>query len=185
MSITRRRLFALSGAGLAGGGAAVLSACGDSLEEPSAERDVELLNAALAAQRTMAAAYQTAEEFDLLSAGAGDAVNAFSKDATAQVRRLEAAVESAGGTPLDDESAPPAAENPLESIALALNDAIAAYRAAAGALSTPGLNRTALELMATDAAQLAALRGELGENQAPQPFVTGLDDPPLVGEPQT
>ena len=186
MSITRRRLFALSGAGLAGTGAiAALAACGSEEEEPSAERDVELLNAALAAQLTVATAYRTAEDFDLLTAGAGDAVTAFSKEAAAQVRTLETAVEDAGGTPTEEQEAPPEGENPLESVALALNDAIAALHAAAGGLSTAELNRTALEVLTVDAAQLAAIRGELGEDQVPQPFVTGLDEAPLAATEQT
>jgi hypothetical protein len=181
MRITRRRLLAASGAGLAGtGAAAALSACGTEIEDPSAERDVELLNEALAAQGAVAAAYDLAQDFDLLTSGAGDAVAAFSKEATTQARRLQAAVESGGGTPSEDEPQAPEAENPLESITLALNDAIAAYHAAAGALSTAELNRMVLEFVAADAAQLAALRGELGEDQAPEPFVTGLDEPPLV-----
>jgi hypothetical protein len=177
MSITRRRLLAASGAGLAGGGAiAALSACGDSVEEPSAERDVELLNAALAAEATVAGMYE-----DLRApAGPGaEALDVFAEQAAAQVERLTRAIEDAGGTPSEENGSPPEAESAVEALTLALNPAIAAYHEAAGGLSTPELNRLVLELMAADAAQLAALRGILGEEQAPEPFVTGLEEPPL------
>jgi hypothetical protein len=178
MSITRRRLFAASGAGLAGSGAiAALSACGESVEEPSTERDVELLNAALAAEATVAGMYE-----DLPATAGPDAevFDAFAEQSAAQVERLTRAIEDAGGTPSEGNGSPPEAESAVEALTLALNPAIAAYHEAAGDLSTPELNRLVLELMAADAAQLAALRGILGEQQAPAPFVTGLDEPPLV-----
>jgi hypothetical protein len=189
MSITRRRLFAASGAGLAGAGAiTALSACGSEEEEPSAERDVELLNAALAAEATVAGMYE-----DLPATAGPDERNdvsdlvvdaevfdAFAEQAAAQVERLTRAIEDAGGTPSEGNGSPPEAESAVEALTLALNPAIAAYHEAAGDLSTSELNRLVLELMVADAAQLAALRGILGEQQAPEPFVTGLDEPPLI-----
>jgi hypothetical protein len=178
MSITRRRLFAASGAGLAGSGAvAALSACGESVEEPSAERDAELLNAALTAEATVAGMYEG------LPATAGpdaEVFDAFAEQAASQVERLTRAIEDAGGTPSEGNGSPPEAESAVEALTLALNPAIAAYHEAAGDLSTPELNRLVLELTAANAAQLAALRGILGEQQTPAPFVTGLDEPPLV-----
>jgi hypothetical protein len=175
MPITRRRLLAASGAGLAGtGAAAALSACGTEIEDPSAERDVELLNAALAAQSAVVSAFEI-EDARLLGP-----VQGFAEEASRQVQELGRAIEGAGGTAAETDESPPEAESPTEAAALALEDAIAAYHAAAGALSTAGLNRMVLEFIAADAAQLAALRGELGEDQAPEPFVTGLDEPPLV-----
>jgi hypothetical protein len=178
MSITRRRLLASTGAGLAGAGAiGVLSACGSEEEEPSAERDVELLNAALEAQRTVASMY---ESLPAAAGPGGLTLDAFSETASAQVDELTTAIDDAGGSPSDTEQNPPEAESATEALTLALNDAIVAYHAAAGDLSTPELNGMALEFIAADAAQFAALRGELGEEQAPVAFVTGLDEPPLV-----
>jgi hypothetical protein len=177
MFITRRRLFAASGAGLAGSSAiAVLSACGSEEEEPSAERDVELLNAALAAEATVSGMYE-----DLPAPAGPDAevFDAFAEQSATQVERLTRAIEDAGGTPSEGNGSPPEAESAVEALTLALNPAIAAYHEAAGDLSTPELNRLVLELMAADAARLAALRGILGDDQAPAPFVTGLDEPPL------
>jgi hypothetical protein len=184
MSITRRRLFAVSGAGLAGGGAAaVLSACGTEEEEPSAERDVELLNAVVAAQASVAELYKTALA-QRLESDADAAIEAFDFEAGRQLARVREAIQGAGGTPADADENPPEAESVVEALTVALRLAIAACHDAAGELSTPELNRTVLELVATDAAQLAALRGLLGEEQAREPFVTGLDEPPLVVEGQ-
>jgi hypothetical protein len=175
MPITRRRLLASSGAGLAGTGAiAALSACGSEEEDPSPERDVELLNAALAAQTTVVSAYEFGGEQSL------EPIRVFAEDASNQVQQLTEAIETAGGTPAEPDGNPPEAESAVEAATLALNDAIAAYHAAAGDLSTSELNGMVLEFITADAAQLAALRGELGEEQAPQAFVTGLEEPPLV-----
>jgi hypothetical protein len=182
MSITRRRLFAVSGAGLAGAGAtAVLSACGTEEEEPSAERDVELLNTVLAAQGTVATMY---EELPAAAGPGGETLDVFGEEAAAQVERLTTAIEGAGGTPTDADESPPEGESATEALAQAVRLAIAACHDAAGELSTPELNATVLELVAVDAAQLAALRGLLGEQQAREAFVTGLEEPPLVVEEQ-
>jgi hypothetical protein len=183
MPITRRRLLASSGAGLAGAGAVtLLAACGTDEEEPSAERDAELLNTALEAQTTVSQLYGDAEG---LAGPDAQAIDAFGKEADDQLRRLRESIEGAGGTPSDTAAEAPQAESPLEAIALALTNAIGAYRAAVGDLSTSSLRATVLELGATDAAQLAAVRGLLGEDQAPVAFVTGLDEPPLVAEEAT
>lgn len=180
MPITRRRLLATTGAGIAGGGAAVLSACGSDADEPSAERDVELLQAALDAEGAVARLYELAAG-QRLDREAADAVAAFGSQASAQLKRLTDAIESAGGEPAKPGGSPAAAESVVEAIALALDEAIAAYHSAVGKLSTVELRRTAFELMNADAAQLAAIRGLLGEEQAPEPFVTGGDERPLTG----
>jgi hypothetical protein len=183
MSITRRRLLASSTAGLAGTGAiAVLSACGSEEEEPSAERDVELLNEALEAQAIVAELYRTAGG---LAGPDAEAIATFRKEAETQLDRLSDSIEGAGGTPSEAVGDAPEAESPLEALSLALDDAIAAYRDAVGELSTSELRATVLELDAADAAQLAAVRGLMGEEQAPVAFVTGLDEPPLVAEQAT
>jgi hypothetical protein len=176
MSITRRRLFAVSGTG---GAAAILAACGAAEDQASPERDVELLNTALAAEATVASMYAA------LPAGSGpggEALDVFGQQASAQVERLKKAIEDAGGTPEETKGQAPTAESAVEALTLALNNAIAAYHDAVGDLSTPPLRRTVYELVAADAAQLAALRGLLGSEQAPEAFVTGGDEPPLEAE---
>lgn len=177
----RRAFLALSGAGLAAGAGGALSACGSDEEEPSAERDVELLNAALAAESNLASAYENARGQELES-DADDAVAAFAQRAGGQVRRLRTAISDAGGTQTEAATSPPEGESALEAVAAAASAAVTAYRSAVGRLSTPELRRTVLELMAADAAQLAVVRGLLGEEQVPHAFVTGLDEPPLQQE---
>ena len=182
MPITRRRLLATTGTGIAGTGAVtLLAACGTDDEEPSAERDAELLNTALEAQASVAELYGAAKG----AAPDAEAIAAFSKEADTQVQRLREAIEGVGGTPSDTVADAPQAESPVEAAAGALTAAIAAYHAAVGDLSTSNLRATVLELAAADAAQLAAIRGLLGEDQAPQAFVTGLDEAPLVAEEST
>jgi hypothetical protein len=178
MSITRRRLLAISGAGLAGGGAAAaLAACGTEVEEPSTERDVELLNAALEAERAVAELYKSPAS---LSGAGAEAANSFRAEAEDQVDELTEAIETAGGTPSETQPETPEAESVIEAGVLALENTIAAYHAAIGDLSTADLRAMVLGFVATNAAQMAALRGVLGEEQAPEPFVTGLDERPLV-----
>jgi hypothetical protein len=183
MPITRRRLLATSGAGLAGTGAVtLLAACGTDEEEPSAERDVELLNTALEAELAVADLYRSPPS---LSMEGAEAATSFGAEAKRQVQQLTEAIEAAGGTPSESAQEVPQAESVIEAGALALNSAIAAYHSAAGALSTPELNRMVIEFVTANAAEVAALRGVLGEDQAPQAFLTGLDEAPLVAEEAT
>jgi hypothetical protein len=184
MPITRRRLLATSGAGLAGTGAVtLLAACGTDEEEPSAERDAELLNTALEAQATVAQLYSDTPASQ--EGSTARALDTFSKEADDQLRRLRESIEGAGGTPSDTAADAPQAESQLEALALALTTAIGAYNAAVGDLSSSSLRATVLELGVADAAQLAAIHGLLGEEQAPTAFVTGLDEAPLVAEEAT
>jgi Ferritin-like domain len=181
MPITRRRLLASAGAGVAGAGAATLAACGSDVDEPSSERDVELLQPALAAERSVANLYGLAAE-QRLEPEVTEAVEAFGKQATSHVDRLAEAIESAGGEAAEPSGSPEGAESVVEAIALALDEAIGAYDAAVGELSTVELRRTVFELMTSDAAQLAAMTGVLGEDQAPDAFVTGATREPSAEE---
>jgi hypothetical protein len=178
MSITRRRLFAISGAG---GAAAVLAACGTAEEEPSPERDVELLQPALDAEAAVNRLYRIAAD-QSLDAEASAGVKAFGVTAKEHVDQIRKEIEAAGGTPAESPADVPAGENVLEALGVALTDAIATYHDAVGELSTPPLRRTVYELLAGDAAQLAAIRGLLGSEQVPEAFVTGGDEPPLEAE---
>jgi hypothetical protein len=178
MSITRRRLFAVSGTG---GAAAILAACGTAEEEPSPERDVELLQGALDAEAAVESLDRTAAG-QSLEAEASAAVKAFGATTKDHVGQLRKAIEGAGGTPAESQAKAPAGENVLDALSVALTAAIAAYHGAVGDLSTPPLRRTVFELLAADAAQLAAIRGLLGSEQAPEAFVTGGDQPPLTAE---
>lgn len=185
MPITRRRLITTSSAGLTAAGTAVaLGACGtDGREEPSAERDVELLARPLAAAATLRSLYETATE-QALEPEVEDAARAFGEQAGEHVSVLSEAIEEAGGTPADPDPDPPAAESAVEAIRIALEGAIAAGHAVVGELASESAQRSVYEVLIGDAAQLAAIRGVLGEQQVPEAFVTGSPEPPLTVEPE-
>src|ERR671918_367210 len=116
MSITRRRLLAASGTGVAAAGAAAaLGACGADEEEPSAERDVELLQRALNAEATLVEIYRLAQD-QALGGAVSVAVEAFGEQAAEHERRLTAQIEDVGGTPAAPEAEPPAGESVVEAI---------------------------------------------------------------------
>jgi hypothetical protein len=183
MPITRRRLVAASGAGLAAGGAAALiSACGgDGREEPSAERDTELLQRPLAAEATLSDLYRRAQR-QQLDQPVAEAVEAFGEQASRHERQLTRQIGNAGGTPAGADTSPPAAESVVEAIRLPLDDAITAAHGIVGDLSSPQARRTVYEVMTANAGQLAAIRGTLGEEQVPVAFVTGRPESPLTTE---
>ncbi len=65
------------------------------------------------------------------------------------------------------------------------NAAIAAYREAAGPLSTSELRGTAIAFAAAVAAELAVMQGFAGADQVPGPFVTGGEQEPYVAADDT
>jgi hypothetical protein len=72
------------------------------------------------------------------------------------------------------------AESPLEATRLGLSAAIVRYRDAAARLSQIEHRETAMRLLAQDAAELAVVHDLIDEPPAPEPFVTGNQEPPLV-----
>ena len=180
MSFTRRHLITASAAG---GAAAALAACGgDDSPEPSAERDTELLQQALDAQATLLGVTRFAET-QRLAGRIGAAVALFAEQAADHVDEISTLIEDAGGEALVEESEAPDAESAVEAIAIALEDAVAAGHDIVADLSTVDSRRTIYAVIADDAAQLAAVRGVLGEDQAPVAFVTGGSEPPLTAAP--
>jgi hypothetical protein len=182
MPITRRRLIAASGAGLAAGGAAALSGCGgDPGEDPSPQRDVELLQRALEAQAAVNDLYGLAGE-QQLDEPVAEAMRQFEQQSSRHARQLARRIEEAGGTPADPDASPPVAESVVEAIGIALEEAVAAGHRIVGTLSSPEARRTVYRMMSADAAQLAVVRGVLGEDQVPVAFVTGRPEPPVAVE---
>ena len=175
-AIGRRGFLALGGAGLAG---AAVAGCGTEKEGASPERDVELLGDALAAERALARTYRFAEQ----TAAEQDAavLSQFRRAAEAHSSELSGLIEDQGGAAEAGEmESGGGTESALEGAVADLGTAIGAYREAAALLSTRNLKRTAYELLADDAAQLAALHRLVGEREAPEAFVTGGEEPPLV-----
>lgn len=183
MPITRRRLIATTGAGLAAGGAAAaLTACGGTgREEPSAQRDVELLQRALDAEAIVSGLYRLAGR-QRLDAPVSEAIDTFEAQSSRHRAQLTGRIEDAGGVPAESDARAPAAESVVEAIRIALDDAIAVTHEIVGGLSSPQARRTVYEVMTADAAQLAVFRGILGEGQVPVAFVTGSAEQPLTTE---
>lgn len=171
-TISRRGFLALGATGAAG---VAVAACGAE-EDPRGEgRDGELLGAALAAEISLTDSYASA----LGTVDARDQkVVTQCRDASAdRAGELGPLVEDAGGSPTEDSGG--VATKGLEGAIAAADLAIAAYREAAGLLSTAELRRTATSSLAQVAGEQGALRTLGGEEPAPQAFVTGLDEPPL------
>jgi hypothetical protein len=176
IAISRRALLAGGGGGIA---AAAVAACGTEAEDPSTTRDVELLGAAVAAERALTETYGFAA--DSVGGSVAPALRQFAAASERRVEELTTLLEEQGGTADDVADNPPNdAESAVEAATLDLQDALAAYREAAGLLSEEAHRRTALGYMAEDAAELTLLQDVLGEPEAPQPFVTGGEERPLV-----
>jgi len=185
MSITRRRLIATAGGGVAAAGAGtVLAACGgDGRPERTAERDAGLLQAALTAEATLSGVYDLATE-QALAPQVAAAVTAFGEQSREHVALLSSQIEEAGGA-ADDSAGPlPAGESVVEAIRVGIEESIAASHDVVGELSTIEARHAVYRVMVADAAQLAAIRGVLGEQQVPVAFVTGAPEPPLAVEPE-
>lgn len=170
-TISRRGFLALGATGAAG---VAVAGCGTE-EDPRGEgRDGELLGAALAAESALTEAYQAAR--GELPAPARDVLNRARNASADRSAELEGLVEEVGGSAGD---APGVETSGVEGAVAAANLAIAAYREAAGLLSTAELRRTATSSLAQVAGEQETLRILGGEEPAPQAFVTGFDEPPL------
>jgi hypothetical protein len=176
IAVRRRTLLAAGGAGVA---ATALAACGTEAEDPSAERDVELLGAAVAAERALSRTYGFA--IDSAGGSLARALTRFSRASEQRLGELTAMLERQGGSAQEAGAAAPAqAESAIEAAKLELEQALSAYREAAALLSVEEQRRTVLSFMADDAAELAVVGDVLGDREAPDPFVTGGDGRPLV-----
>jgi hypothetical protein len=173
--MTTRRGFLVLGAG--GGAAALLAACGEDVPEPGADRDTELLSAALVAEENANSALVEAAR---VASGPDKAtLQELSKQASANADRLQEALADLETTPEGDFTPP--AGGGVDAIVQAAveqtNAAIDAYRLGAGQLTSEELRRDAIELAIADGARLALLYGILGEQEAPHAFVTGTPNP--------
>jgi rubrerythrin len=173
-AIRRRGFLAMGGAGLA---ATALAACGAEEEEPTSDRDVEILSAALVGEENAASALKVAEreaegdEAKLITALVGQADD--------HVARLESALSDLDATP-EGEFELFSGGDLNAALAAAIeqtNRAISAYRRGAAEL-TEDRRAEAIELMAADGARFAAIAQLVGEQPAPYAFVTGGAEPP-------
>lgn len=182
--LSRRRLFGIAGASLAGGSAALLAGCGDDTKNPnvqtgpdeSDDADVEILNSALDLELMSVEAYKAGAgrlRGDLLQIAKG-----FLEQEQEHVDGLSAAIRDAGGTPNEPKSSYDfprlGAQRDVLRFAIGLeNTAIALYIDLLPKLSQGDLRATAAGILTCEAEHIAVLLGALGEPQAPEAFVTG------------
>jgi len=159
-TVSRRGLFALGGSGAA---AAVLASCGGSADVRADSDDAALLGAALEAETGLGDAY----------ASAGGIEAGFATASRRRAAELDRLIEQAGGSPADDQGG--AQSGATDEAAEAT---IGAYRQGAGRLTTAELRGTTIGFLAEVAAELAAVRGQAGEDEVPRAFVTGLPEEP-------
>jgi len=174
--VSRRRFFAMSGVGVAGGSAAFLAACGDDDEESFAANDVEILNGALGLEFTAVAAYEAGAPF--LEGELKDVGATFLAQEQEHVDGLTAAVRDLGGTAAVAKEMYdfPTLRNQRDVLRFANeleNKAVAAYLDAVPKLSTGDLRRTVYTIVANEAEHISVLLGALEQPQVPQAFVTG------------
>jgi hypothetical protein len=164
--LTRRSLFAVGGTGAAG---LVVAGCGTADDPRTEGRDGELLDAAATAEAKLGAVY------DGLDAGpqGNPAVQQFRDASSSRLDELNKLGAKGVSAPADSGAVP------ADAVAAA-NAAIAAYRNVVRFGSTTELRSTAIKSGTQVSSEQATLRGLSGENQSPEPFVTGLQAKPYV-----
>ncbi len=173
LTISRRGFLALGGSGAAG---AALAACG-SEEDPREEgRDGELLAAALVAESGVEAAAEAERDAADLAPGLGPVLERIAEQSTARLERLRMLAADAGAPQPEPAAEPPAGVD----LRQPLNEAIVAYREAAGLLSSAESRRFASASLAGAAAGQAGLNVVDGDEASPRPFATGADEEPLT-----
>jgi hypothetical protein len=154
-----------------------LSACGTEVEEPSDERDIEILAAALVGEENAASALKVAQE----QAGGEElaTVRALAERAEANATRLQDLLADLDATPEGEFEIFDGGdlEAALHAASEQTDRAVAAYGRGAGQL-TEEFRADAFELIVSDGARLAVLAELLGTEPAPFAFVTGLDEKP-------
>ncbi len=182
--LSRRRLFGMAGATLAGGSASLLAACGDDTKNPnvqtgpdeSDDADVEILNSALDLELMAVAAYKAGA--GRLRGGTLQIAQGFLEQEQAHVDALAAAIRDLGGTPNEPRSDYefPRLRTQRDVLRFAVdleNTAIASYIDLLPKLSQGELRATAAGILTCEAEHVSVLLGALGEPQVPGAFVTG------------
>lgn len=172
--LRRRGFLALGAGGI--GTAVALAGCGEEIEEPSSERDLELLSQALASEENTATALGSAAP----AADHPELVESLGRQASQAAARLQATISQIGDAPAEGEFEAPAGRNDaaLRAAAGHTNEAVAAHARGAGQLSEETLRREAIELAALAGARAAILAELLGEEPARYAFVTGGERAP-------
>jgi rubrerythrin len=167
----------VSGAGLAGGSAALLAACGGGgKSQRPARSEVEILNGLLEIENRAVAAYVAGAP--LLKGELLRLARQFLAHQKEHADTLSRAVQQAGGTPRKPQSSYsfPGVKTQTDVLKLAVkveSAAIAACIDALSTLSTAELRAKVGSIVASDAEHLAVLRQALGGNPAPRALEKG------------
>lgn len=181
---SRRIFVGQSGAVLSATALALLYGCqatGASTTKASADAaatDVDILNAALAAEHEGVAAYQVGADSGLLQKPVLDLAVKFQGHHKAHADLLAATVRKLGGNPVAPKSAYEFPVDTLDSQEDVLRfardleaGAVTAYLGAVPVLDDRELARAAASILGDEAMHLAVLRYALGEDPVPSAFV--------------
>jgi len=156
---------------------AFLAACGqssDADDDRSEENDPDLLNSILEQQLAVEKLAKAAKDGPL-----PDVTSELASQRKDSISELESFISERDGeattTPADAEQA----ESPTEALILQLEGSIAASLDSIGDLSSSAYRQAVHRYITEDAAALAALRSETGDEVAPDAFVFGA---PAAGE---
>jgi len=166
--LTRRRLLATSAAA---GAPLVLAACGqasDPDDDRSEDADPELLNSILEQHLAVEDAAKAASDGPL-----PDVTQELATQRKDSISKLESFISERDGDATTNAAEGAQAESPTEALILQLEGSIDAALDSIGELSSPAYRQAVHRFVTEDAAALAALRSETGEEVAPDAFVFG------------
>jgi hypothetical protein len=171
LSVTRRGLFAVGGAGAA---SLAVAACGTE-DDPRAEgRDADLLLAASLAEAKLGAVYDGIAQGGKASAE----VAAMQKASQARLRELV----DLGAKVVSE---PPQQGASMADVISTANPAIAAYRELVRFGSKTDLRSTAIQFLTQVAGEQATSRTLQNQDPSPVAFVTGLEEEPYIASNDT
>lgn len=182
-SLSRRGLVRAAGtATLSATAVALLAGCESMamMEGGGAKSsDLDILNAALAAENQAMAAYQLALDSRLLAPGFHSVAQNFQADHGEHAKALRDTIGKLGGTPAPTKSAYDFPVNALKTQTDVLRfaadlerGAVAAYLTAVPKFQNRDIARAAASILGAESQHLAVLRGALGENPVPTAFVS-------------
>lgn len=161
----------IAASGAAVGAPLVLAACGETTDADDArseDNDPDLLNAIL--EQHLAVEELTKAAGDGPLPEVTDELAAQRKDSISQ---LESFVSERDGEATTEAADAAQAESATEALILQLETSIAASLDSIGELSSPAYRQAVHRFVTEDAAAVAALRSETGEEVAPDAFVFG------------
>ncbi|MEA2198243.1 MAG: hypothetical protein QOJ25_2294 [Solirubrobacteraceae bacterium] len=186
---SRRAFLRLSGASLAGGSGALLTACGGGSgakrklvagSEPAAVRraDISIMNGVLDLEHTAIAAYTAG--IPLLTGRARAAATRFLRQELSHASKLHDTIKGAGGKPhlakaSYDLGSPDSETDVLDMLRALEKSLLSAYLAAIPELMPGWLRAVAAGILANEAQHISVLRSVQGQRPVPSAFVTASE----------